>query len=388
MRILVVSPFQPHPDADHGGGVYLGTLLASMATRAEVATVHFQHSGDLPPLPGIEVYSLPRTRNPEMNSLQLWAGRVRLLRDWGARGFPLEVAKHRSPSFSDLLARAVREFRPEVAMVEFTVMAQYLPILRGVKTVFTDHENGQSLPKSFGPGDLARERDRRLWRRYVQHFYPMANLCQALNQDDAQHLSQLTGSPVAVRPALVNIPDEPVLPAKTGPILFFFGNYTHHPNPEAACHLAREVLPRVRAQLPETKLWLAGPKAPPEVEALSKLGGVRVLGYVENLHALMREVRCLVAPVYSGSGTRIKVAMAMAHGLPVVSNQLGLQGLSPPREAIATGESADQLAAACLHFLTNPQAAAEAGTVARQFIQDSMGGDILLQQQLDRFGEL
>ena len=191
-----------------------------------------------------------------------------------------------------------------------------------------------------------------------------------------------------VRPALVNIPKEPVDPAKSGRVLFFFGNYTHHPNPEAACHLAREVLPRVQKLLPDTKLWLAGPKATPAVEALAELEGVRVLGYVENIHGLMREVRCLVAPVFSGSGTRIKVAMAMAHGLPVVSNKLGLRGLTAPPEAVATGESADQLAAACVHFLRDPAAAAAAGAHARQFIVDSMGGDILLQQQLERFRDL
>ncbi|MEE2887571.1 MAG: glycosyltransferase family 4 protein [Planctomycetota bacterium] len=388
MRILVVSPFQPHPLADHGGGVYLGAFLASLMTRAEVAAVHFQHSDDCPPMAGLTVYSEPRLRNPEMNGWQLWAQRIRLIRDWGVRGSPLEVAKHRSAGFAVLLRQAITEFKPEIALVEFTVMAQYLPILSGIKTVFTDHERGQSLPKKFGPGNIGRRRDRRLWRRYVQRFYPLAGLCQALNQDDAAHLTGLTNSPVRVRPALVNIPKEPVDPAKSGRVLFFFGNYTHHPNPEAACHLAREVLPRVQKLLPDTKLWLAGPKATPAVEALAELEGVRVLGYVENIHGLMREVRCLVAPVFSGSGTRIKVAMAMAHGLPVVSNKLGLRGLTAPPEAVATGESADQLAAACVHFLRDPAAAAAAGSHARQFIVDSMGGDILLQQQLERFRDL
>lgn len=388
MRILVVSPFQAHPHADHGGAVYLGTLLSSLLRRAEVATVHFDHSDDRVPLPGLTTYSTSRLRNPEMNPSQLWSQRFRLLRDWGLRGIPLEVAKHRSQDFADLLSRAVQEFRPDVAMVEFAVMAQYLPVLRGTKTVFTDHERGESLPRKFGPGNLGKARDRYLWRRYVRRCYALADLCQALNQDDADHLADLTGSPVSVRPALVDVPDQSVDPAKAGPVLFFFGNYTHHPNPEAACHLAREVLPRVRARLPAAELWLIGPKATPVVQALAKLDGVKVLGYVENLPGLMREVRCLVAPVFSGSGTRIKVAVAMAHGLPVVSNKLGLRGLTPPTEAVATGETADQLALACLRYLEDPAAAAAAGAVARQFIQDTMSGDILVQQQLDRFRDV
>ena len=388
MRILVVSPFQPHPNANHGGAVYLGTFIESLMERTEVAAVHFQHSDDIQAMPGLRVYSEPRLRNPERNVAQLMAHRLRLVLDWGLRGLPLEVAKHRSPSFSNLLKNAVQDFQPDIVMVEFTIMAQYLPALGNTKVVFTDHENGESLPKQFGPGNLGRARDKRLWRRYIKHFYPLAHLCQALNRNDANHLTGLTNSPVHVRPALVNIPTEPVDIANSGPVLFFFGNYMHHPNPEAACHIAREVLPRVRKQVPNAEFWLAGPKATPAVEDLAKIDGVRLFGYIENLPALMREVRCLVAPVFSGSGTRIKVAMAMAHGLPIVSNDLGLRGLTPPAQAVASGESADELASACLKFLTDLEAATEAGKVARQFIQDSMSGDILVQQQLDRFKNL
>ena len=62
--------------------------------------------------------------------------------------------------------------------------------------------------------------------------------------------------------------------------------------------------------------------------------------------------------------------------------------LTPPAGAVATGETPEHLATACLRYLEDPPAAAAAGAIARQYIQDSMSGDVLVQKQLERFREL
>src|SRR5690606_31417257 len=99
---------------------------------------------------------------------------------------------------------------------------------------------------------------RRLWRRYVARYYPLATRCQALTVADAEHLGAQTGMPVAVRGPSVPLPPRAVAPGATGPVALFFGDYRHHPNPEAARHLAEEVWPTVRRALPAAELWLAG----------------------------------------------------------------------------------------------------------------------------------
>lgn len=392
-RILLVSPFQPHPAADHGGALCLGLLARELHRHGlRVGVVHHAHEGDLPAMPGVETFAVPRRRNQERSALQLLLHRLGNGWQWGVCGLPLESAKLRTRAFRRLLRRAVADFEPDAVLVEFAVMAWCLRDLERLRrgsghpfvTVFTDHECGESVPHRFGPGQFARRRDRRLWRRHVARCYPLADLCQALNADDARALGSRLGLPVAVRPPLVEVPGHAVDPGRAGAVLLFFGDYRHHPNAETARVLARQVLPRVRAGLPAAELWLAGPRAEPCIADLQGEANVRLLGYRRDLAAVLAQARCLVAPMFSGSGVRMKSLVAMAHGLPLVTNALGLQGLEPPAAAVATGESTDELAAACLRFLLDPAAARRAGAAAREFAQERLDGSGMVREQLAR----
>lgn len=383
MRILVVSPFLPHPGADHGGAVYLGAFLAELSRHAEVAVVSFgePHSESLG---GMSTYTVPFRRNDQLGAAALFLRRLRLLGTWGPGRLPLLVAKHRSRALRRLLQGVATTFRPQVCLVEFAVMAQYLPDLVACPTVFTDHEHGHAVPAQIGPRSWSwgRQRDQALWNDYVKAYYPQADVVQALTRVDADRLRARIGHPVGVRPPLVPLPPTPVTPVHAGHRLLFLGDYRHHPNPEAATFLAREVMPRVREKVADAELWLAGPRAGDEVVSLGQCPGVRVLGRIEDLAPTLAQVRCLVAPVFSGSGVRIKVLTALAHGLPVVANALGLQGVTAPPAAVGRGETAEELAAACVHFLDAPEAAAAAGAAGRDWASQNLGAAAVVVQQL------
>jgi len=81
-------------------------------------------------------------------------------------------------------------------------------------------------------------------------------------------------------------------------------------------------------------------------EQLMKLiessSGVRLLGYVEDLSAVAKEVRAGVVPIWSGSGIKMKTLTLMSMGLPVVSTPIGMEGI-PPENALHISESAFDL---------------------------------------------
>ena len=106
---------------------------------------------------------------------------------------------------------------------------------------------------------------------------------------------------------------------------------------------------------------------------------------MKDLAATLAQVRCLVAPVFSGSGVRIKVLTALAHGLPVVANELGLQGVEAPHSALGRGENADELATACVRFLDRAETAAAAGAAGREWATANLGAARLVSQQLALF---
>lgn len=392
MRILALTPFLPDPEGTHGGAVYLGTYLAELGRRCEVALASLvsPEEGETPSALRETMAHIERVPHPQLRDLygsDVLVHKLRMLRYWGWVGLPLLAAKHHSPAYARRVLALHDEFRPDVVMVEQAVMAQYLALFEHTPTVMADHERGEALPGAIGPMGLGRSWDARLWRRYVAQHYSRASLVQALNAEDASHLSGLLGRRVEVRPLVVPTPPQVIAPEKAAPRALFLGNYLHLPNVEAAKHLAAEVWPQVRAQREDAELWLAGANADPAVSHLASQPGVRIVGEVADLDDVFRESRMLLAPLYSGGGVRVKVLTAMAHGLPVVSNRLGLRGLHPPPLEVG-GETAAELAKAVLTYLEHPDEAGSAGRAARAWIEAHVSANALAERQSDRFEKL
>lgn len=300
---------------------------------------------------------------------------------WRWRNTPLVAAKHWDERLAEAIARAIRDFRPDVAFVEMAQMAQYLPSLATTPTVLTDHEAGCPANTRTGLGPLGDARDRRLWRRHVLAHYPRADVLQAVTTEDAAQLTALLGRPVRVRPVACEAAAAPAAVDRAPPRALFLGDYNHQPNPEAAARLCKGVLPRIRAVVPDAELWLAGPHA----ERIADLGGqpgVRIVGFVPSLPDLFANVRLALAPVWSGGGFRMKALTALAHGLPLVANALGARGCGAPDAACVRAETDEGLAAAAIRWLVDPAAAATAGRVAHAYATTSLAPHAIAVDQL------
>ncbi len=371
----------------------MGAVLQGLVAHAEVGLVSFLRPSELrwgsQPPPGLSLFRTVLARQKrDLTLVGRLRNKARMVFRWGWHGQPLLAAKAFDARMVELLRTVSAEFRPQIVLLEFGVMAQYRDCFGGIPVVLTDHEQGLALPDRLGPAGVGLARDRRLWRRYVARWYPRMDLLQALNDEDAKALSERVGRPVEVRPPIVPIPAEPVHPEASSRDVLFLGDYSHPPNPEAATFLAREVLPRLRRALPDAGLVLAGPRAGADVRRLAELPGVRLVGYVPDVADAFRGARLLLAPLFSGGGSRIKVLTALAHGLPVVSNALGLRGLTATAPAVSLAESPDGLARAALALLASPDAAMAAGRAARAFAERELSPDTLARRQIERFTKL
>ena len=381
MRVLFVTPFAPNARAGHGGGAYLGAIATAMQARAECGLCCLAEGpGNGDAAPWAWHASVPhRSRGGGLLAS--------LRRLWQWRRLPLVAAKAWNPTFAATLRRAVLDFRPDVALVEMAQMAQYLPYLRPTPTILTDHESGCPANTRTGLGPLGDLRDRRLWNHYVRREFANADLVQALTAEDAATLRQLLQRDVPVRPPAVALPASPVAPAAAPPNALFLGDYHHAPNPEAARRLVRDVLPLLQQSNPAAELWLAGPNEAP-IRALANQPGVRVLGFVDDLPRLFTKVRLLLAPLWSGTGFRVKAATALAHGLPVVTNELGGRGLRAPAPAIQRGETPAQLAILASPLLADASTAAAAGAAAFAWARANLAADAIAAGQLSRAADL
>lgn len=149
----------------------------------------------------------------------------------------------------------------------------------------------------------------------------------------------------------------------------FIGSLDWAPNLEGLEWFLRDVWPLLRAHFPELEFHIAGRKTPAGITAL-RVPGVIVHGEVEDSDEFLRRFPMTVAPILSGSGTRVKILDAMAAGRAVVATQMGLEGidLQDRREALVC-RSPSAFVDQVRYLREAPERLDEIGSAAREHIR-------------------
>lgn len=108
--------------------------------------------------------------------------------------------------------------------------------------------------------------------------------------------------------------------------IVFVGNFRFAPNIDAVHYFLRDIWPQVRAELPDAGFLVVGGDMPEQLLAL-RAEGVRLLGYVEDLTALLDRCRITVAPLRFGAGIKGKIGTSLCHGVPCVATPLAAEGM-------------------------------------------------------------
>lgn len=134
---------------------------------------------------------------------------------------------------------------------------------------------------------------------------------------------------VAIRriPIVRSVPMHPARPAGRGGVVFV-GGFAHPPNIDAMIYFVREVWPLVRQRMPAAGLKIVGSEAPTEILALDDPpAGIKVIGYVKDLEALLAQSRMTVAPLRYGAGIKGKVVTSLLNGVPCIASPMAAEGM-------------------------------------------------------------
>ena len=159
-----------------------------------------------------------------------------------------------------------------------------------------------------------------------------ADLVIAVQDDDAEYFREIVHKRVRVVTVGRSLEAKrPPRNSRPGRCLLFVGSH-NEPNTYAINFFTKEVLPIVRREAPKICLLIAGYVC----RSVRRGKGYRKLGEISNIDKAYDSASIVVAPVFNGTGLKIKVVEALGHGKVVVATShaaIGLEKLTRLRNS-------------------------------------------------------
>ena len=199
-----------------------------------------------------------------------------------------------------------------------------------------------------------------------------------LNRREAAALHERSGAAVMAIPPLLAPPAVRQISWSGRPEFCFVGMLSIAHNDDGLSWFLRDGMPELLRVHPDAVLHVIGRGASPQVVELAEGFGdsVRLHGYVEDLDGLVGSCCAMVNVLRFGSGVKIKVLDALARGLPVVTTEVGAEGIGESSPGLlVTGSAAE--AGRELARLTDPDARAVAARDAARIHAQRYAPDVV-----------
>jgi glycosyltransferase involved in cell wall biosynthesis len=356
-KALVLSPEAPYP-LDGGGALRTASLLHYFAHQYDVDLIAFQHPGQtiaerIPPglLQNVQTVALREHSNGFRAKATRNLGR--LLRNKPPlvdrfSGYEAEIAACLDGKFYD------------VALLEHFWTASYLPLVRRFarRTILDLHNIESCWHASCGDASNFPQSAIHRWfgnaaRGLEKAWLPLCDAALTTSEQDAERVRAIApGVRVCIYPNA--IPFREPCARRPGLTIAFSGNMEYEPNRRGLMWFVSEVWPSLRRQFPALILLLIGKNEhaiPPAIRALS---GVTCTGWVADSFESLSAAQVCIAPLRSGSGTRLKIIEAWAAERAVVATGIGAEGLGGiDGESILIADRPDAFSDAIARLLTD-----------------------------------
>ncbi|MDE1466584.1 TIGR03087 family PEP-CTERM/XrtA system glycosyltransferase [Aurantiacibacter sp. D1-12] len=164
-----------------------------------------------------------------------------------------------------------------------------------------------------------------------------------------------------------------------GPHYVFTGQMDYAPNVTAVARMAKQIMPRVRKELPQARFHIVGRAPTGEVLKLDGLNGTTVVGEVPDTRPWLVGANAVVAPLTLARGVQNKVLEAMSMAKPVVASPEAATGIDARNhEDILVAADDATFAAHLLQLHDDPAKAAKLGEAARNFVKTEMSWPAML----------
>jgi glycosyltransferase involved in cell wall biosynthesis len=380
-RLKVLLATWEVPSRYHGGGVYLTNLITRLGARHDVTLVHTCGLDEAGHVEAVRPYvrriiTVPRVFRPAQYR--------------GAGRFPLFLYDVYLPELRRILELEVASGGYDLVDYQYSSMGPY--VIRGVPSVLTVLETGytallntlfqRASESQASIGDL--DQFIRSFHYYTSELPTLCRHLVNLTKEDADAIAAFSDAHVYVNHAGVDVDVEELRPERQrrAPILAYVGNFQHPPNGRAVTFFATQVMPELLRRYPGAQLRVYGSRISAEVSELDGRNGVRVEGFVEDLHTALRDATAMVAPLFTGTGMRIKVLEAFGAGALVIGTDLSVRGIPVvDGQHFYRANTAGEFARAVSRAFESPNEAASVARAGRDLVGSTYSWDAVARRQ-------
>jgi glycosyltransferase involved in cell wall biosynthesis len=294
------------------------------------------------------------------------------------RGFagntPISILNYTSRRITSELKLLLAENDVDIVQIEGIHLANYIPIIRAcaprARIVCDWHNIESDVMSQYST--YASNVGRRLYARRTatllkcaeRRLVPACDAHVVVSNEDAARLLKIAsdarvhvvenGVDIEKYSAITMLPPTASSTLRRLRIVFV-GSMDYHANIQAAVGFVRDTWPLIHQEFPQLQFFLVGSNPAPAVRELHKVSGVTVTGTVDDIRPYYKDALAAVVPLRVGGGSRLKILEAMAAGVPVISTQVGAEGLGvKDRKNILLADTSDEMLGA-VSFLHRSQ---------------------------------
>jgi glycosyltransferase involved in cell wall biosynthesis len=310
-------------------------------------------------------------------------------------GIPLDVWYYNPPVFR----RAVREAcaDAELLQCEYWYLYPTARAVRGVNKVLLKHDAEFNANRRLVAVTANPLRKFALWMRYLQRRGYEKAACRyfddilCLSAVDAELVAPFTRREPRVAFPIVDLPpSDATCRGEANAEMLYFGGVTRAANRQGMERFLQEIYPAVKARVPGATLSI---RSEPPPRALARLAendpSITFRPTATDISEDLARATAAVVPLWVGSGIKVKVLTALAHGLPVVTTPVGAEGIPAEDGAeIAVAETPDAFAAALARLLTDGEAWRRLAEGGRRFAERELNAAVRNAQIAELYDEL
>ncbi len=257
------------------------------------------------------------------------------------RGVPYLAGKWDSRALRKVLRAELRREVADVVYIDHLGMARYLPDVEKTRPfarkVLDQHNVESDFFKQFaeqkrGAKKLVATAEHRAAVAFEKRALKDVDAVVAISKEDARHFDALAGVRAHVVPVVMDF-ERRERPYPGKPHFCYVGSLRWHPNVAGLDWFCQEVWPKIRKRVPDATFEIAGVGLKKDesgklaVPETWKVPGVETVGFLEDLEPLYQRSLGMLAPVFGGSGVRLKLLEGFRAGMPVVTTPDGAFGL-------------------------------------------------------------